>query len=245
MITALRFSSNCPNRAPVFRVSRRHLFAVALLLAPGVFFAQAPQTAPSPPAKTGATSAKEKAKPANASSAAEVDPAVIDSLRKAFAAQRAKGSFRALLDSSVGGNVMPSLEVEVVFPSRVRIKRSGMEIVFVGGRAMVRKGEAWTLASAEVTKFFSALVDPQDDEKMLKTATYARSLGQTKIDDRSLACYEVHNKAKGGLSKTKVFISLDDSLIRRSETKAEVQGKALISTMMIGDYGIPIQIELP
>jgi hypothetical protein len=220
----------------------RTLCIVALLAAPGALFAQAPPA----PAKAGATSAKDKSKPdAKTPSAAEVDPAVIEALRKAFAAQRAKGSYRALMDNSLGGNVLPSLELEAVYPNRIRLKRSGLEIIFVDGHGMVRKGDKWSAAPASLAKSLGAIDDPQEDEKMLGTAILAKSLGQIKIDDRILACYEVHTKGKNGLSKAKFFISLDDSLIRRVETKTEFQSQALFSKMMVGDYGIPIQIELP
>jgi hypothetical protein len=228
-------------------VKIRHLLLGAVLVAPAGLFAQAPQAAPVAPAKVGATSTKEKSKPDSrtTSPAADVDPAVIDAMRKAFAAQRAKGSYRALLDTSIGGYVLPSLELEAVYPNRIRLKRSGMEIIFVSGKGMVRKDDKWTVAPAALAKSLGAVDDPQEDERLLGKATFAKDLGQTKIDERPLACYEVHTKGKNGLAKSKFFISLEDSLIRRVETKSALQGRALISAMMVGDYGIPIQIELP
>jgi hypothetical protein len=226
-----------------FRMKIRPLLVAALLVAPGVLFAQAPPVAP---AQASPASAKEKAKSdAKAPSAAEVDSAVIEVLRKSFAAQRAKGSYRALMDNSLGGNVLPSLELEAVYPNRIRLKRSGMEIIFVDGHGMVRKGDKWSAAPASLAKSLGAIDDPQEDEKLLGTAIFAKSLGATKIDDRILAGYEVHTKGKNGVTKSKFFISLDDSLIRCVETKSEFQGQPLFSKMMVGDYGIPIQIELP
>ncbi len=215
--------------------SRNWLIVTAVLLAvPAATFAQ------SPPAAT--AKAKTDAKPA---ASADVDPAVIGALRASFAAQRAKGSYRALMDNSVGGNVLPTLEVEAVYPSRIRMKRSGMEIVFVDGHGMVRRGDKWTAAPAELAKSLGAIDDPKEDEKLLSDAILAKALGQTKIDDRVLACYEVHTKGKNGVAKAKFYISLDDSLIRRVETKSEYKGQPVYSKSVVGDYGTPIQIELP
>jgi hypothetical protein len=209
-----------------------HLLVIgALLLAPAPLIAQATKSAAVAPAKTAAVS--------------EIDPAVITALRTAFAAQRAKGSYRALMDNSLGGIVLPSLEVEAVYPNRIRLKRSGMEIVFVNGKGMLRMGDKWERAPPSLAKSLGAIDDPQEDEKMLGTAILAKALGQTKVDDRTLDCYEVHTKGKNGVAKAKFFISLDDNLIRRVETRSEIQGKPLLSKMMVGDYGIPIQIELP
>lgn len=228
------------------RVNFRPLFLAAVLVAPGLLFSQAPQTMSSPPAQAGAKPAKETGKrDGKTPSSVDVDSAATAALRTAFAAQRTKGSYRALLDTSLGGNVLPSLEVEAVYPDRIRLKRSGLEIIFVAGKGMLRRGDNWTPAPATLAKSLGAIDDPQEDEKLLGNAVYAKSLGQTKMDDRLVAGYEIHRKGKNGLTKSKFFISMDDSLIRRIETRAEIQGRPLISTSRVGDYGIPIQIELP
>ena len=180
------------------------------------------------------------------SAAPEIDPRVIAALRTAFAAQRTKGSDRALLDPSIGGNVLPFLELEAVYPSRIRLKRSGMETIFVDGKGMVRRGDKWTAAPSALAKSLGAIDDSQEDEKLLENTTYAKNLGQTKVDDRVPSRPPTKTIRRGKSDRRKrSFISLDDGLIRRIDSQGEVQGRALIPPMMVGDCGSPIQIELP
>jgi len=210
-------------------VAANKLLLVVVLLVPSLLLAQNAPT----PAKPGAPAAS------------EVDPAVIEVLRKSTAAQLARKSFRALMDNSIGGYVLPSLQVEVVYPDRIRVKRSGFEVVSVGGKAMMKQGDKWSPAPEGVTNFIGAFGDSKNDEKMYAQAVYAKSLGQTKIDDRVVNIYELHSKGKAGLIKTKIFISPDDGLVRRVETKGEIKGKEAIFNAMLGDFGVPIAIELP
>lgn len=219
------------------------LFAV-LLVAPGALFAQAP-AAPAPTAPPAAAGSKPEPE-LNATLPAEIDPVVIAVLRQAFAAQRTKGSFRATMESAgQGGGAIPSMEMEFVFPDRMRMKMSGMEIVGVGGKTMMRMGDSWMPAPAEVSKASGSFGDPKKVEEMLGNTTYAKSLGQTKIDEKLLDSYEVHVKTKGAISKLKFYISPGDSLIRRVETQADLLGKPTTSTLNYSDYGVPIRIELP
>lgn len=217
------------------------LFA-SLAAASGALFAQAP-AAPAP----AVAPATEKADPElNATFPAEVDPTVIETLRKSFAAQRAKGSFRATMATEAAGEgAVPPMEMEFVFPDRMRMKMSGMEIIGVGGKTMMRMGEAWMSAPAEVSKASGSFGDPKKVEEMLGNTMYAKTLGQAKIDGKVLDAYEVHIKTKGAISKSKFYLSPDDNLIRRVETQAEVLGKPMTSTLSYSDYGASIKIELP
>ena len=210
---------------------------VILGAAPAALLAQAP-AAPAPAAKA--------VQEMNATFPAEIDPVVIEVLRKAFAAQRAKGSFRATMESAgLGGAAIPTMEMEFVFPDRMRMKTSGMEIIGVGGQTMMRMGDSWMQAPVEVSKAAGSCGDPKKVEEMLGNTTAARSLGQVKIGEKLLDSYEVQVKTKGATSKSKFYISPDDNLIRRVETQAEVQGKPTTSTLTYADYGAPIRIELP
>ncbi|OAI42316.1 hypothetical protein AYO41_04495 [Verrucomicrobia bacterium SCGC AG-212-E04] len=228
------------------------LVVACCLATPGALFGQAP-AAPAPaasPAKTGSSPAKGKAKQAtpepNATFPAEIDAGVIEILRKAHAAQRAKGSFRAQIESSApGGAVLPSMVMEVVIPDRVRLKRSGVEIIAVGSKAMVRKGDVWEPAPPEIAKAFGSFDDPKAVEEMLGKSIFAKSLGQARLEQTVVDSYELHFKTKTGVTKSKFFITPDDNLIRRLESKTEVGGKTASATLVFADYGAPIQIELP
>jgi hypothetical protein len=210
-------------------VATKKLLLIVVLLVPGPLFAQSA----SAPVKPGAPAAS------------DVDSAVIEVLRKSTAAQLARKSFRALMDNSIGGYVLPSLQVEVVYPDRIRVKRSGLEVVSVGGKTMMKQGDKWSPAPEGVSNFIGSFGDSKNDEKMYAQAVFAKSLGQTKIDERIVNIYELHSKTKTGLIKSKIFISPDDGLVRRTETRGEIKGKEAIFNAMLGDYGVPIAIELP
>ena len=224
------------------------LFA-ALLAAPVALFGQAPATvAPTiPPAIATPVPATAKAGPEpGAASPADIDPAVIEILRKSFGAQRAKGSFRATMSSAgLGDGTIPPMEMEFVFPDRMRMKMTGMEIIGVGSKTMMRMGDSWLPAPAEVSKAAGSFGDPKKIEEMLSNTTYAKSVGPAKVDEIAVDAYEVRIKTKGAISKSKFFISPSDNLIRRVETQADIQGKSMTSTLDYSDYGAPIRIELP
>src|SRR5450432_1794246 len=175
------------------------LFTVVLIV-PGAIFAQAP-AAPAPAPTVAPTSGKAEPE-LNATFPAEIDPTVIETLRKSFAAQRAKGSFRATMETAgLGDGTVPPMQMEFVFPDRMRMKMSGMEIIAVGGKSMMRMGEAWLPAPAEVSKASGSFGDPKKVEEMLGNTTYAKSLGQTKVDGKMMDSYEVHIRTKGVDSK--------------------------------------------
>jgi hypothetical protein len=220
----------------------------ACLAAPLALFAQAPAApaaprvadpAKSPPATTAAS------KPVVVDKT-EVDPAVIETMRKAFAAQRAKGSFRARMDAgTLGGGDIPTVEMEFVFPDRMKMKMADVEVVGVGDKTMMKMGEGWLPAPAAMKSPGSNFGDPKRVDEMLTGAVVAKSLGPTKIDGLAVESYQLNTNTKEGLSKSKIYLTPADSLIRRIETEANVMGKDATSTLDYYDYGAPIRIELP
>jgi hypothetical protein len=224
--------------------SRLALLA-ACVAAPLSLFAQAPAAPPAAdPAKSPPTTTAESKPVADAK--IDVDPAVIDALRKAFAAQRAKGSFRARMDAgTLGGGDIPPIDMEFVFPDRMRMKMTGVEVVGVGDKTMVKMGEGWLPAPAAVKSPASSFGDPKRVDEMLTGAVLAKNLGPTKIDGVAVEAYQLDTNTKEGLSKSKIYLTPADSLIRRIETEANVMGKDATSRLDYFDYGAPIRIELP
>ena len=216
------------------------LSLAGLLSAPLGLLAQGP-AAPPAAAKPGAA-----AYPAKAAAAANVDPAVIEILRKSFEAQRAKGTFRARMESTgPGGVVMPSAKLEFVFPNRLHMNLSGLEVVGVGDKIMIKVGDAWMPAPANMKQPTGEFSDPKKVDELLGKATYAKSLGQTKIGELVVDSYELHTKTKDIATQSKFYISPAENLVQRVETQSDVKGKQMTSTLTYFDYGAPIQIELP
>jgi hypothetical protein len=118
---------------------RFHLAAVCLV-APLSLFAQTPAAPPPADAARAPASAAAESKP-NDDAKADIDPAVVEAIRKAFAAQRAKGSFRAHMESTgLGGASIPTVEMEFVFPDRMKMKMADVEVVGVGDKTMMKMG---------------------------------------------------------------------------------------------------------
>ena len=180
-----------------------------------------------------------------AATKADVDPAVIDTMRKSFAAQRAKGSFRARIESTGLGAAVPAVDMEFVFPDRMRMKMSGVEVVGVGEKTMVKMGEGWNPAPSSLKSAGSDFGDPKKVEEMLATAVAAKSLGPAKVDGIPVDSYQLNTKNKEGISRSKIYIIPATGLIQRIETEAEMGGQKATSRMDYFDYGAPIKIELP
>jgi hypothetical protein len=225
------------------------LLVVACTAVPLSLLAQAPAASPAAESQKRPPPVALEGKPTDAKTNApsEVDPAVVEVMRKAFAAQRAKGTFRARMESaSVAGMALPAVEMEFVFPNRMRMKMTGgVEVVGVGDTTMVKMGEGWMPAPAAMKSAGSNFGDPKKVDDMLSSATVAKSLGPTKIDGVSVDAYQFNSKPKEGESKSKVFILPASNLIHRIETEAEVMGKTATTTLDYYDYGAPILIELP
>jgi hypothetical protein len=122
---------------------------------------------------------------------------------------------------------------------------AGVEVVGVGDKTMVKMGEGWLPAPAAMKSPGASFGDPKKVEEMLTGAVVAKSLGPTKIDGVEVESYQLNTNTKEGLSKSKIYLTPADSLIRRIETEANVMGKDATSTLDYYDYGAPIRIELP
>ncbi len=223
---------------------RLRLLFAACLAAPLPLLAQAP-AAPPPAAATPPPAAAVEGKPA-AETKADVDPAAVDAVRKAFAAQRAKGSFRTRMESTgLGGAAIPVVEMEFVFPNRMRMKMAEVEVVSVGDKTMMKMGEGWLPAPAAMKGAGSSFGDEKKVEEMLAGVVLAKSLGPTKIDGIAVDAYQLNARTKEGLSKSKIYLLPGSSLIQRMETEAEVMGQNATSRLDYYDYGAAIRIELP
>ncbi len=205
-----------------------------VLFAGGLLWAETP---PAPPSV-----------PASASDAAGIDPAVIDILRKAFAAQKAKGSFRAKLEiPNAPGGGTATMEIEFVFPDRMRMNLSGVEVISVGDRAFMRLGDKWMPAPPQVTKAGGSFGDPKMVEEMIRNCTGARVLGPETVNGIPMETYEFLAKTKEGTSKSKFYITPGDSLPRRIDIEGTVVAKdgQVRTRLDYSDYGAPISIEPP
>ncbi len=216
----------------------RYPLLLATLVAPLSLYAQAPAApAAANPAQPPAAAADAKT---------DVDPAVIETMRKAFAAQRAKGSFRARMESTgLGGMAIPAVEMEFVFPDRMKMKMTGVEVVSIGEKTMVKMGEGWTPAPASMKGAGSNFGDPKKVDEMMTGAVVAKNLGPTKIDGVAVDSYQLNTKTKEGTSKSKIYLIPASGLIQRIETEAEVMGQNATSKLDYYDYGAKIQIDLP
>jgi hypothetical protein len=225
----------------------RFSLCAALAAGPVALFAQAPPAPPTliPPTPAPPALENKAADPAKAG-AGDVDPAVIETLRKAFATQRTKGTFRARMESTgLGAEAMPTVEIEFVFPDSIRMKMAGVEVVGVGEKTMMRIGEGWMPAPASLSSVSAHLGDQRKVDEMLANTFYAKRLGPSKIAGAAVDVYETHTNSKEGLSNSKIYLTPNDLLIQRIETEAEIMGKPATSTLDFFDYGDRILIELP
>lgn len=225
----------------------RVVLAGLLLVAPALRAqesAPAASSSPAPSAAPTAAPSPEAAPEANK----DIDPKAIEAVRKGFAAQLAKKTFRVKMrlinpPAGAGGGDM---EMEFSVPDRIRMKGAGVDIVMVGDKAMVKMGEKWLPAPPEFVKAGANAADPKLIEQLIKNCRSARVLGPETVNGQVLETYEFVVKRKDGASKNKFYFSTGDDLPRRLDVEAEVRkGVPVKSTLEYYDYGAPVVIELP
>ncbi|MBS0659911.1 MAG: hypothetical protein JSR82_16855 [Verrucomicrobia bacterium] len=221
---------------PVLRVA----FATALFCLPLRAQEAAPAASPAPTtvAPAAPAEAKEDVTPT-------LEPRALEAVRKGFVAQQEKKTFRIKMKINSPAGSGGDMEMEVVFPDRVRMKGAGIDLVMVGEKAMVKMGEKWIPAPPEFAKAGANAADPKLVEQLIKNCRSARYLGSEKVNGEACEVFEYVVKRKDGTSKNKFFFG-PDSLPRRLEVEAEIKkGVAVKSIMDYSDYGAPLSIELP
>ncbi len=208
----------------------------AIFLPAGLLWSEEPAPAPTEPkATTPAPDAK-----------ATIDPKAIEVLRKSFAAQQAKGTFRARMEiPDNASGAQGQMQMEFIFPDRMRMTLAGTEMVGVGEKAFIRIGDKWMTAPAQMNKAVGSFSDPKKLDEMVQNCVSARVLGPEKLKDLAVETYEFVNKTKEGTSKSKFYLTPNDLLPRRIDIEADIMGRRVTTKLEYYDYGAPMTIEVP
>lgn len=202
----------------------------------------AQESAPASPSPAPAAEAKPGAKE---EAGGEIDPKALDAVRKGFAAQLEKKSFRVKMKVNSPAGAGGDMEMEVAFPDRIRMKGAGIDLVVVGDKAMVKMGEKWIPAPPEFVKAGTNAADPKLVEQLVKNCRNARYVGSEKVNGEACEVYEYVVRRKEGTTKNKFYFG-PDALPRRLDVEAELKkGVPVKSTLDYYDYGAAISIELP
>lgn len=184
---------------------------------------------------------------ASSSAAGTDSAAATDALTKSINAQLAAKSFRARMDADTDGQERARI-LEYVAPDHFHITGEDDEMIVIGSNAWTRRGGgAWQKLPIDTGQIIASVRDPKMIEQIRKSAE-VKLVGPDTLDGMPMTVYQytLHNAMGTDMtSHSKTWIANADSLPRRIETEAEINGKTAKATITYFDYNADIKIEPP
>jgi len=203
----------------------------------------------SSPSSSAGTSYVSGASGGKSSSVAAASDNPLDAIIKAIHALYGVKSYRVRMTTTLSDGNTQSILVEFVAPDRFHIIIDGDEMIVVGASThMKRPNGSWAKVPVDVGPMIAAFRDPNMEEELRKS-TEVKLIGPETLDGMPMLVYQytTTTKDKGMDLKgvTKLWVSVVDSLPRKSETEVELKGVKSITTGVYDDYNADIRIEPP
>ncbi len=178
---------------------------------------------------------------------ASTDANPIDAMTASIKAQLDAKSFRARMESLSDGNNFTTT-VEYVAPDRFRMTTPMNETIIVGSDTYVKNPNSqWQKLPINANQMISSFRDPKIVEE-LRNNTSVKFLGTDSLDGMPVKIYQYTVKNAFGTnmeSTSKAWISASDSLPRKMEVEANVNGKPSKMLITYYDYNTDFKIEPP
>jgi hypothetical protein len=172
----------------------------------------------------------------------------LDAITKAIHAQFGVKSYRVRMTTTLSDGNTHSRLVEFVAPDRFHMVSDKDETIIVGSSTYMKRASGpWMKSPVDVGSMISAFRDPKMEEE-LRQSTEVKLIGPDTLDGMPMLVYQYTMTKAMGMdlkSVTKTWVSVVDSLPRKSETEGEFKGIKSNTTNLYYDYNADIKIESP